>query len=166
MKREDEGVKKYIYIYQTAAAALVASETGGGCSCSICRQLLPAAAGKKGPVVSACCDAAHIQRAVRCVSAPTANNAGRRGDIKSGLLQEKHPSDGTVSVLLVSGGGGFFFFDSLLWSQGSLFSTKKGLKTYKRSSTKPFERPSAWEESVSLPHLLMTFLCVNSLIRD
>lgn len=46
------------------------------------------------------------------------------GDIKSGLLQEKHLSDGTVSVLLVSGGEVFcFFFDRSLWSQAPLFST-------------------------------------------
>lgn len=31
------------------------------------------------------------------------------GGIKSGLLQEKHLSDGTVSVLLVSGGEVVFF---------------------------------------------------------
>lgn len=41
------------------------------------------------------------------------------GDIKIGLLQEKHLSDGAVSVLLVSGGEVFFFFGLLALKSGS-----------------------------------------------
>lgn len=180
MKWKDKGVKNIRQQRQlqllsgSERAAFAASETGGGSSCNIPENCCWRLQGRKDgcfTVLRHCIHTESLQRGEAVLRVRSHGKQCRAGEIsKVDSCRENISLMGQLASCLWAAGRFFFwivpsevrFLYSPLVERSRM---KKGLKKYKRPAWNLFERPSAWEQNVSLPYLLMTFAFINFLIR-